>query len=129
MRPFRFPWLWRGIGWLMLAAVAFLLVTPSIPDPLDVSHADKIYHVAGFALLAAWAALLFQARRALLLRGLMLVGFGAAMEAVQVLLPWRSGDLGDFFANTTGVLLGLAIAFTPLADGLWRLERRALQSG
>jgi VanZ family protein len=128
MRPFRFPWLWRGIGWLMLAGVAFLLVTPQVPDPLEVAHADKLYHVAGFAMLAAWAALLFRSRQALLLRGLMLIGFGALMEAVQVLLPWRSGDLGDFVANTSGVLLGLAIAFTPLADALWRLERRVLPS-
>jgi VanZ family protein len=123
MRPFRFPWLWRGLGWLMLAIVAFLLVTPRVPDPLDVAHADKIYHVAGFALLAGWASLLFESRRELLLRGLLLVGFGAAMEIVQALLPWRSGDLADLAANTAGVALGIALGFTPFAGALWRLER------
>jgi VanZ family protein len=126
MRPFLFPWLWRGIGWLLLASVAFLLVTPRVPDPLDIAHADKLYHVAGFALLAGWAALLYQSRRELLLRGLLLVAFGAATEVVQAILPWRSGDLGDFAANVGGVCLGLALALTPLAKGLWLAERRML---
>ncbi|HRQ66565.1 MAG TPA: hypothetical protein PKZ76_17140 [Xanthomonadaceae bacterium] len=126
MRPFRFPWLWRGIGWLMLAVVAYLLVAPRLPDPLDIAYADKLYHVAGFALLSGWAALLFESQRALLLRGLMLVAFGAAMEGVQAVLPWRSADLGDFVANVGGVALGLTISFTPLARALWLLERRML---
>jgi VanZ family protein len=124
MRPFRFPWLWRGIGWLMLATVTYLLVTPRLPEPLDIAHADKLYHVAGFALLSGWAALLFESHRALLLRGLMLVAFGAAMEGVQALLPWRSADLLDFAANLGGVALGLLVGFTPLARSLWLIERR-----
>lgn len=124
MRPFKFPWLWRGIGWLMLAVVAILLVAPRVPDPLDVAHADKIYHVAAFAMLAGWAALLFESSRALLLRGLMLAAFGAGMEGVQALLPWRSADLADFIANLSGVAIGLAFGFTPLAKGLWLVERR-----
>lgn len=124
MRAFRFPWLWRGIGWLMIAIVAFLLVTPRVPDPLDVAHADKLYHVAGFAVLAIWAALLFESHRALLWRGLLLAAFGAGMEGVQALLPWRSADLADLLANLGGVALGIFVGFTPLARGLLLAERR-----
>ncbi len=37
------------------------------------------------------------------------VGFGTAMEIIQYFLPWRSGSIYDFIANTLGVMLAIVI--------------------
>jgi VanZ family protein len=34
-----------------------------------------------------------------------LVGYGAAIELLQVFTGWRSGELGDWFADVVGVVL------------------------
>ena len=37
------------------------------------------------------------------------VGFGTLMEVIQHFLPWRSGSVYDFIANTLGVVLAIII--------------------
>lgn len=37
------------------------------------------------------------------------VGFGTLMEVIQHFLPWRSGSIYDFIANTLGVVLAIII--------------------
>lgn len=37
------------------------------------------------------------------------IGFGTSMEIIQHFLPWRSGSIYDFIANTLGVLLAIVI--------------------
>ena len=83
-----------------------------------------VEHLAGYGLLAFAAVQVFE-RRVLWRVGLGLVALGMALEIAQgTLTTSRSFDLADELANSTGVLLGLALAFTPLRDLLPRLVGR-----
>lgn len=68
-----------------------------------------IDHVVGFALLALAAALGFGRRLSLPLIGLLLLLLGAAIEAVQLGLPHRSGNLRDLALDLAGIVIGLAL--------------------
>jgi VanZ family protein len=128
MRDFRHPGLWLGIWCLALAATLLvcLIPLPRIDAPL--MRLDKLHHALGHGLLAAWAAMLFADRRALLAASAGLVFFGAAIEGLQALLPWRSAEMLDVMANAVGVALGAAIAATPLSRTLLHIERLAVKS-
>ena len=40
------------------------------------------------------------------------VGFGTLMEIIQHFLPWRSGSIYDFIANTLGVIIAIVVMLT-----------------
>jgi VanZ family protein len=128
MRDFRHPWVWLGIWCAALAATLFVCLVPLPAMDAPVLRFDKLHHALGHALLAAWAAMLFDRRRALLRACVGLLLFGLAIEGLQALLPWRSAELLDIAANALGVALGAAIAATPLARTLLRIERLAARS-
>lgn len=126
MRPLRLLLWWRGLEWSLWLLLASVLVAPGIPAPLQLAHTDKLAHAAGFAVLAAYAVLLRERWRALRDSLLMLAAFGALLEGIQVLLPWRQGDWLDLAANWAGILVGSLLALSPWSDALVRLERRML---
>ena len=107
--------LWRAAGWL---GVAFTLVVSLMPPALDDSqgHADKIVHLAGYAVLTFWwAQLVVRARWKL---AVLVVLFGVAVELLQGLTPNRHPDPLDVLANSAGVLLGwIAARWTPNLPG------------
>ena len=37
------------------------------------------------------------------------VSFGTIMEVIQHFLPWRSGSIYDFIANTLGVIIAIIL--------------------
>lgn len=125
LRPFRHPRLWLGIwvfGWLLCAALS---LSAPLPLPEAFSLSDKIGHVLAYATLAGWAAQLFARRRALASSLIALVALGIVLETLQgALTVTRLADPADAVANTLGVLLGGAIARTPAATLLLRIERR-----
>ena len=99
-----------AIGYaLAIAVVAVLPIsspeTPGVP-------LDKLVHVCEY-LVFAWC--LVQTGRAskwadattLILAFGIPVLWGGALEGVQTLLPYRSGDWADVCANIIGALLGL----------------------
>ncbi len=106
--------------WLLLA---ILLLAPDVPAPLELAHSDKLAHAVGFCLLSAYAVLLRERWSDLRNALLTLAAFGALIEGIQVLLPWRSGDWRDLAANLSGILLGGLLALSPWSDALVRLER------
>jgi VanZ family protein len=114
-------WLALWIAAIVAAIVLSLAPVPRIDLPID--HFDKLEHAGGYALLAAFAAMLFKERRALLMAMLGLLGLGLLMELVQAMIPWRTGDPLDVLANTAGILLGAGVAATPLARSLVVVER------
>ena len=124
LKPFRRPWLWAGLWALGVAAVvvASLLPAPDLPD-LHVS--DKAEHFTAYALLAAGAVQLFARRLSWGFVCVLLVLMGIGLEFLQAKMGLgRMLDRNDALANTIGVLIGLATAFTPLRDALLWLDRR-----
>src|SRR5690606_28596613 len=86
---------------------------------------DKVEHFLAYALLSAGAVQLFARRLSWGFVCVLLVLMGIGIEYMQAQMGLgRMLDRNDALANTVGVLLGLATAFTPLRDALLRLDRR-----
>lgn len=124
LRDFIRPRLWLGVwafGWALCIGLSLL---PPIPlgGPQD---SDKIGHFLAYFTLSAWAMAIFRTRRAQLLAALSLVLLGLGVEWAQAhLTTTRQGDLRDAWANTAGIALGLALAYTPLSRLLQHLDHR-----
>ena len=53
-------------------------------------------------------------------------GYGAVIEALQWLVPYRAAEGGDLLVNGAGVVLGLLVRVTLLSRGVpswWRRQR------
>ncbi|TDR38210.1 VanZ family protein [Tahibacter aquaticus] len=123
-RPLRYFWLWRAIGRALILLSLAIALVPAPRVIGSVAFGDKIGHALAFALLMLWYAQLYAGpSRRLCAAGLVL--FGASIEVLQTLVPYRSGDLWDLLADALGVALGLLLAHTRLADVLSRIGGRA----
>ncbi|KGM54438.1 hypothetical protein N800_03065 [Lysobacter daejeonensis GH1-9] len=126
LRPWSRPG-WLLAGWLLLIAgviVGSLLPSSALPAP-SFTGIDKIEHLGAYALLSAYAVLLFASARAQALAALGLVALGISLEGAQAALTVsRLADPGDMVANLVGVLLGLGLRWTPVTDMLRRIDTR-----
>lgn len=123
-KPFKRPWLWSGMWMLAIAAVVIGSLLPSSDLP-SVKVNDKVEHFVAYAALAAGAVQLFARRLSWAFVCVLLVLMGIGLEYLQAQMGLgRMLDRNDALANTIGVLIGLATAFTPLRDLLLRFDRR-----
>jgi len=125
LKPLQHAQRWLALWWVAVALVVVVELLPAILLPQLPTGGDKVEHLCGYGALAFAAVQLFE-RRVLWRVGLGLAALGMALEIAQgTLTTTRSFDLADELANTVGVLLGLAAAFTPLRDLLPRSARPA----
>jgi hypothetical protein len=96
-------------GWLYAAALVWLSLTPSPPDP-GVDYGDKIGHFAAYALLMFWFAWLHRSAPARAGYALLWIAMGVALEFAQGGTGFRSFELADMAANALGVAAGAAAA-------------------
>lgn len=85
----------------VLATVLFLV--PSPPEPPGQGPWDKIAHAAIFAALAILALRAWPGAAPSRVFLVLLV-YGAAIEAIQFAIPWRSGEVLDLAADAVGAL-------------------------
>ena len=126
LREFRRPGLWLALWALMIATViaGSLLPARELP-PMPFDGFDKFQHLFGYAVLSAYASMLFARMRAQALAAAGLVALGIGLELAQAALTSsRQADPADALVNALGVLAGLAVAATPLAQWLRRLDGR-----
>ena len=122
LKPFRRPALWAGLWMLAIALVVVASLVPGRDLP-DLKVSDKTEHLAAYALLAAGAVQVFARRRSWAVVCVLLVLMGIAIEFLQAQMAMgRMLDRYDALANTIGVLIGLATAFTPWRDALLRFD-------
>ena len=102
---------WTTIAVGYIALMGILAVVPvDVPEISGVSL-DKGAHVCEYWLLTwlAFRAARFMGiprRAALRWIGITAIGYGALLEGVQLLLPYRSAEWMDIAANAVGVALG-----------------------
>lgn len=115
MKP---PWsalaAWRWAFWLCLLVVLTLALLPPSPY-IPATIWDKANHVFAFAVLAVLGCASYRGRTARVLAGLL--AYGAAIEVLQALTPYRWGEFADVVADAVGLLLG------------WQLGRMLRQWG
>ena len=84
--------------------VGYFTLTPA--PFLSISGSDKIHHLVGFSALMIPGALLY--RHALYWLLPSVIAFGGAIELIQPYVN-RRAEWADFWADTAGALLGVAI--------------------
>jgi VanZ family protein len=124
-RQFNKPGLWWVLGSLLVLTVCVLSLIhlPQMPLALP-KVSDKWQHVLAYFAMMGWFSQLIVRKRTLIKAALCFFAMGVALEFLQGLTGYRSLDHFDVLANSTGILLGLAIAFTRLALVLSWVDRR-----
>ncbi|HBK56849.1 MAG TPA: hypothetical protein DDZ76_11305 [Xanthomonadales bacterium] len=121
-RPLHHFGFWRGLWWVAVLAVVVVSLVPPPPLP-SAPGGDKLGHFLAYFVLMA-AAVQLHGGRVLVAIAVALAALGLGLEFAQgALTSTRQFDLRDALANTLGVLAGLALAITPAAHSLVRLER------
>ena len=129
----RFRRVWLGLGLLLLALVAVGSIISVPSGARAVMHQDKLVHTLTYACLMAWFAQIYRHDLTRLLLVIGLIGMGIVMEFVQGMVPHRQFDLLDMIANTSGVVLAWALAYTWVGNVLCWAEglfcRKVLRIG
>jgi VanZ family protein len=114
LRPELRHWrLWLGLGIVMLVGIAIVCLIPQQSLP-SVGLSDKTEHFATFGLLTFWFGTIV-VRRDLPWVALGVLLFGGLIEIAQSAMGLgRSGDWMDLLADGIGVVLGSALALSPL---------------
>ena len=101
--------------WLACAVVATLSLLPVNELPsIALNLWDKAQHASGFFLLGVLGLLAYPHQFSRVLIGLLL--FGALIEMAQAASGWRTGDVLDWLADSTGLALAaLAMTLQPSA--------------
>ncbi len=122
MRYMISPQIHSTVGWLMVASIVVLSLTPpaSLPE-VTPGFDDKLAHGLIYSVLMAWFAVA-AASRVWGRIALWILALGVGLEFCQAFIPYRTGSFGDVFANSAGVLLGAIIAYT-LTTGSHRSGR------
>lgn len=117
--PLRYRLLWQTLGWVMVAIVVWLSLTPTLPRPPSFLTWDKGQHVLAYAGLMYWYGQAFRSHWRWLL---FLWVLGILLEFLQGLGGVRTSDPYDMLANSIGVLAGLGLARTRFGELLAGLD-------
>lgn len=125
-RHLRFAPLWFVIGIALIAAICFMSVISVPAEVKQFMLNDKLLHVAVYGCLMGWFAQIFRndLTRILLAVGFVLMGVG--MEYIQATVPTRQFEFLDMIANTCGVVLAWALAYTWMGGILDWFEKNLL---
>ncbi len=108
----RFKRLWIAVGILMVLLVAVASII-SIPTPVKVLMLqDKVMHTLAYASLMGWFSQIYRHDLTRLIIVVGLVSMGIGIEFVQGMVPSRQFEILDMIANTSGVVLAWALAYT-----------------
>lgn len=117
-------WLWIGLA-MIFTIVALSVSNPPAPVK-SLMVQDKLVHCLAYGVLMGWFAQIFRHRFTRLSLGIAFVLFGISVEYMQSIVPWRSFEVLDMVANTSGVVLAWALSYTWLGRILEWLETRVL---
>ncbi len=124
MLPLAYPFRWRLAGIFLLIAVLGASLAPTFwlwdVRPAAGWHlSDKALHFGTFLILAIWYTGQYSRRRYMHV-ALTLFAFGALIEICQSLLPYRTAEWLDLWADAGGIAAGILTAM--LLTGGWSLR-------
>ena len=110
---------WMRVGWyLAMAAVTVLALMPIEHLQLPVfDWSDKAQHALAFVVLTGWALLLWPMHALRVV--LVMLAYGAGIEAAQWAVGWRFAEWADLAADAVGVSVGWM-----MVSGWWRFQSR-----
>ena len=112
-----FEVIWMRVGWyLAMAAVTVLALMPIEHLQLPVfDWWDKAQHALAFVVLTGWALLLWPLHTMRVV--LVMLAYGAGIEAAQWAVGWRFAEWADLAADAVGVSVGWMVV-----NGWWRFQ-------
>jgi VanZ family protein len=119
--------LWLATGWLLVASIIYLSLTPA-PPSVDLPEGDKLEHVLAYAVLMFWFAQMYYRTRSRLPFALGFVLLGIALEFLQAFTDTRQFEIADMIADAAGVALGWIIAPPRTGNVLRGLESLVLKA-
>jgi len=100
---------WRLLFAVLVAAVAYLALTPTPPPTFDTGW-DKLNHTLAFMALTVAGCNAFPGSNVrMAVVALALVGFGGLIEVLQYFVPGRSSEWFDLCADCVGIVLGTVL--------------------
>lgn len=118
--------IWLAVGWLGIALVVFLSLTPRPPD-LGIEQGDKLGHFAAYAALMLWFAQIYRSRQSRWRWAIGLFALGVALELIQRWTGLRTFSYSDMAADSLGVGIGWLLAPPRLPSLLAAAERWLLR--
>ncbi len=122
VRHLHFKRLWLAVGLLLVSGVTLASVTSVPKEVTTLVFNDKLTHVAVYACLMGWFAQIFRHDLTRLIFVVLLCAMGVGIEFIQATTPTRKFEVLDMVANTSGVVLAWALAYTWVGTVLWRFE-------
>ncbi len=98
---------WRALFWIAALGVLVLSLLPTVSQ-LPTTGWDKSNHLLGFATLAVLVRLAYPAQAPIMQMGSILA-YGALIEVLQAMTPYRFAEWGDLLADGLGIVLGWSL--------------------
>lgn len=121
MLELRFPWLWMGVGWLLVAAVCVGSLLPL--RNFDAGMSDKWLHFASYFALTVWFCGLYASIGYYSVITAIVIALGAVLDVMQGATTYRTFDLLDVLANAFGAVVGFALVVLVLGGWCGKIER------
>jgi VanZ family protein len=116
---------WLGVGWLLVAMIVFMTLTPRPQDLMfGLKVWDKYLHTLGYFAMMGWFVQIYHARQQRLLLAIVLVLLGVMLEFMQYLGGVRYMEVQDMIANGLGVVIAWLLSYTPFARLLYWVDQR-----
>ncbi len=117
----KYPKFWVAMGWLAVAFTIFICLLPGKDLPAT-GMSDKVEHLTAYTLLSLWFAGVYPRTRYWVI-ALGLLVLGIFIEFGQyVMHAGRQADVRDVLANSTGIIVGLTLAWLGLGQWTQRIE-------
>ena len=119
----RYKWLWLTIGISLIAVIFVGSISDIPPEIKQFVLQDKAMHVIAYGCLMGWFAQIYRHDLTRLILVITFVAMGISIEFLQSMTPTRQFELLDMIANTSGVVLAWALAYTWFGGLLAKFEK------
>ena len=109
------------MGFTMITFVVYQTLTSS-PLGTGIRISDKLLHITGYFGMMGWFIQIFHERKQKILLAAGFISMGIMLEFIQGWGGIRQYEVADMLANTTGVALAWALAYTRFSNILLTVE-------